>query len=224
MYLRSYETTNQTIEGFFEFHRDGYRVIEFSCLANRGGRYVEVSEYHSGTQRGSVRIPEGRRGAGWSLFEFQVRKFFLGEITPALVAQALPSQNRDAGVAAVGLRGPEQASRQPFRQARKSRSTKSAPDTKPTVTLPKSRDQIFKYPGYISKNEPRPTRTTHFVWRPVSKTIRISVDNGLRSVKWVELGSNTGPHVEQGEGTSHLVGLQNLSTGQRPNEFRCWAG
>uniref|UniRef100_A0A2N9IIE9 Sialyltransferase-like protein n=1 Tax=Fagus sylvatica TaxID=28930 RepID=A0A2N9IIE9_FAGSY len=108
---------NQSIEGFFEFHRDGYRVIELSCLANRGGRYVEISEYHSGTHRGSVRIPEGRRGAGWSLFEFQVRKFFLGEITPALVTQALPSQNRDAGVTAVGLRGPELASRQPFWQA-----------------------------------------------------------------------------------------------------------
>uniref|UniRef100_A0A2N9IJZ1 Reverse transcriptase domain-containing protein n=1 Tax=Fagus sylvatica TaxID=28930 RepID=A0A2N9IJZ1_FAGSY len=105
---------NQSIEGFFEFHRDGYRVIELSCLANRGGRYVEISEYHSGTHRGSVRIPEGRRGAGWSLFEFQVRKFFLGEITPALVTQALPSQNRDAGVTAVGLRdvGPDEVEAQ----------------------------------------------------------------------------------------------------------------
>jgi hypothetical protein len=41
---------------------------------------VEVSEYHSGAHRGSIRIQEGRRGAGWSLFEFQVRKFFLNEI------------------------------------------------------------------------------------------------------------------------------------------------
>jgi hypothetical protein len=192
---------NQSIEGFFEFLRDGYRVIELSCLANRGGRYVEISEYHSGTHRGSVRIPEGRRGAGWSLFEFQVRKFFLGEITPELVTQAMPSQNRDAGVTAVGLRGPELVSRQPFWQAQKLRSNKSPPDTKPKITLTKSRERFPKARVRLAKNEPRPTRITKFVWRPVSKTIRISVDNGNRNVKWVRLGSNTGPHI----------GLQNLS-------------
>ena len=82
---------SQTIEGFFEFHRDGYRVLEVSCLVNRGGRYVEVSEYHSGIQRGSVRIPEGRRGAGWLVFECQVRKYFLGEITQVPAIQVKPS-------------------------------------------------------------------------------------------------------------------------------------
>ena len=61
---------NQTIEGFFEFHRDSYRILEFSCYANRGGRFVEVSEYHGGNQRGSKQVLEGRRGAGWSVFEF----------------------------------------------------------------------------------------------------------------------------------------------------------
>ena len=59
-----------SLEGFFEFFRDGYRVIKISCLSNRGGRFLEVSEYHSGAHRGSIRIPEGRRGAGFSLFEF----------------------------------------------------------------------------------------------------------------------------------------------------------
>ncbi|GMY20918.1 kinesin-like protein kin-4c, partial [Fagus crenata] len=73
-------TTNLTLEGFFVFHKDGYRVLKFSCLANRGGRFVEISEYHSGTHRGSIRIPEGRKGARWSVFEFQIRKCFLGEI------------------------------------------------------------------------------------------------------------------------------------------------
>ena len=41
---------------------------------------MEVTEYHSRAHRGSIRIPEGRKGAGWLVFEFQVRKFFLGEI------------------------------------------------------------------------------------------------------------------------------------------------
>jgi hypothetical protein len=69
-----------TLEGFFEFFRDRYRVLELSCLSNRGGRFLDISEYHSGAQRGSIRLPEGRQGAGWSLFEFQVRKHFLCEI------------------------------------------------------------------------------------------------------------------------------------------------
>jgi hypothetical protein len=81
--LAKLHNQTQKLEGFFEFLRDGYRTIEFSCLSNRGGRFVEVAEYHSGALRGSIRIPEGRQGAGWSVFEFQVRKYFLGEVTIA---------------------------------------------------------------------------------------------------------------------------------------------
>jgi hypothetical protein len=91
----------QKLEGFFEFLRDGYRTLEFSCLSNRGGQFVEVSEYHSGALRGSIRIPEGRRGAGWSLFEFQVRKYFLNEITAYEPASKVQSRASDEGVAAV---------------------------------------------------------------------------------------------------------------------------
>ena len=45
---------NQPTEGFFEFHRDGYKMLELSCHANRGGKFVEVSEYHNGTQQGCI--------------------------------------------------------------------------------------------------------------------------------------------------------------------------
>jgi hypothetical protein len=89
--------SNQTIEGFFEFHRDGYRMLEFSCHANQGGKFVEVSEYHGGNQRGNIRIPEGRRGAGWSVFEFQVRKSFLGETKQPPLAHAPLRQGRRWG-------------------------------------------------------------------------------------------------------------------------------
>ena len=57
---------------------------------------MEVIEYHSGAHRGSIRIPKGRWGAGWFLFEFQVRKFFLNEIL---------SHVFDERVAAVGHNG-----------------------------------------------------------------------------------------------------------------------
>jgi hypothetical protein len=50
--------------GFFKSHRDGYRTLELSCMKNKGGRYVELSDYHSGSQQGNIRIPEGRLAKG----------------------------------------------------------------------------------------------------------------------------------------------------------------
>ena len=37
-----------TQNGIFEFMRNGYRTLEFSCLSNRGGRFMELLEYHGG--------------------------------------------------------------------------------------------------------------------------------------------------------------------------------
>jgi hypothetical protein len=42
--------SSATETGIFKFMRDGYRTLELSCLSNRGGRYVELSEYHGGAQ------------------------------------------------------------------------------------------------------------------------------------------------------------------------------
>ncbi len=35
-------------KGFFRFYRTGYSILEFSCLQNHHGRFVEVAEYHGG--------------------------------------------------------------------------------------------------------------------------------------------------------------------------------
>jgi hypothetical protein len=190
---------NQTIEGYYEFHRDGYQVLGFSVLANRGGRYMEVSEYHSGTHRGSIRIPEGRKGAGWSVFEFQVRKYFLGEITPAPEIQGSMNREHEGGKAAVGLRFSGQDWRRPIRKPRRSRNSHNvdmAPEMESPVTLQKSRGRLSKSRIIWANREPRPTRTVNFVWRPISKTIQISLDNGSRTVYWAGLDS--------------IHGLQNL--------------
>lgn len=42
-----YNSPNHT--GLFEFLRDGYRTLEFSYLSNRGGKFVELSDYHGGS-------------------------------------------------------------------------------------------------------------------------------------------------------------------------------
>jgi hypothetical protein len=68
------------LDGFFRFFRDGYRTLELSCLKNRGGRYLELCDYHSGSQQGGIRVPEGKRGAGWALFDREIRHYFLDEV------------------------------------------------------------------------------------------------------------------------------------------------
>ena len=74
--------------GYFQFMRDGYRTLELSCLSNRGGRFVELVEYHGGAQRGNLRIPEGCRGMGWVKFESELRRYFLTKIDSS---SSLPS-------------------------------------------------------------------------------------------------------------------------------------
>jgi hypothetical protein len=75
-----------TTEGFFQFLKDDYRTLEFSCLKNRGGCFVELCDYYSGAQQGGIRVLEGRSGAGWVRFAAEVRRFFLGKNSAATVA------------------------------------------------------------------------------------------------------------------------------------------
>jgi hypothetical protein len=217
---------NQTIEGHYEFHRDGYRVLGTSCLANSGGRYVEVSEYHSGTHRGSIRIPEGRRGAGWSVFEFQVRKYFLGELTPAPEIPVRSNRDQDRGKAAVGSRFSGQDRLRPIRKPRRSRNSRNknvALEMESPVTLQKPRGGHSKSRNIWAKREPCPTRTSNFVWRPISRTIRIFLSNGSRTVQWVGLDPIHGPQTE-GELDSKTVGQAQSKKAIGPSDGEAQSG
>ncbi len=199
------KNTNQTLEGFFVFHRDGYRVLEFSCLANRGGRFVEITEYHSGTHRGSIRIPEGRKGAGWSVFEFQVRKCFLGATQNPSTVPAISRRDSDDGEAAVRAGPSRKEVKRREWKSRKSRRTKSAPDLQPSITLLNLRDEISK----LALNEPRPTRQTHFKWKPNSRTLRVMLDHGSRrQVSWVDVQEVAGPKAQKTESVLKIDGPQ----------------
>ncbi len=207
----------QNLEGFFEFHRDGYRILEFSCLANHGGRFVEVMEYHSGNHRGSIRIPKGRRGVGWLVFEFQVRKFFLGEIMKSSADIGNQIRSFDDGVAAVGTVDSRNGRLPQIRHARRNRSTKSTQDVQPRDTLRDLRGQYSNSRILMAKNELRPTRSCHFIWKPISKTLRITLEHGSRRVvSWVGLETKVGlrdknypdgpelPLVEKTQPVEHL--------------------
>uniref|UniRef100_A0A2N9EED7 Reverse transcriptase zinc-binding domain-containing protein n=1 Tax=Fagus sylvatica TaxID=28930 RepID=A0A2N9EED7_FAGSY len=86
--------------GHFQFMRDGYRTLELSCLSNRGGRFVELVEYHGGAQRGNLRIPEGRRGVGWVKFESELRRYFL---TKGVLADSLCCHIGDLPLSYLGM-------------------------------------------------------------------------------------------------------------------------
>ena len=57
------------LEGFFRFYRDGFHIVKLSCLKNKGGRFLELCDYHSGSQQGNLRVPKGKKVAGWARFD-----------------------------------------------------------------------------------------------------------------------------------------------------------
>ena len=59
---------NQTIEGFFEFHRDGYRTLEFSCHANRVADSWRFQNTMVATNVAAYKFQRGDEGlGGWYL-------------------------------------------------------------------------------------------------------------------------------------------------------------
>ena len=58
--------SKDTVGDFFRHHRDGYKAIHVIRRANQNGQYLEISEFHSGSRKGVLRIPTGVEQRGWS--------------------------------------------------------------------------------------------------------------------------------------------------------------
>jgi hypothetical protein len=160
---------------------------------------VEVTEYHSGTHHGSIRIPEGRRGARWSVFEFQVRKHFLGEIMKFPAAQGHQKRRSDEEVTAVGNADFRNGQSYPIRQSRDSQSNKSARDLKLSIPLRDLKGRRSDSRVVMATHEPRPTWFCNFKWKPSSKTLCIQLEHGSRrKVTWIGLETDAGLKVQQG--------------------------
>ena len=180
--------------GIFQFRRDGYRTLEFSCLSNRGGRFVELSEYHGGAQRCSIRIPEGRRGDGWALFVTELQKYYLETES----SKAPPKREGD-------FRGGRMTASEshPFRNGRISHNELRLLRREDPWLAPKIQLRDFRDLGnlkrvndrvMLSNTEPRPTRSFNFKWRVGQKTIRVTKMEGqARSVSWVGTTKGDGP-------------------------------
>nr|POF09045.1 hypothetical protein CFP56_38626 [Quercus suber] len=64
---------------FFKRLCENSKLLEFASRFNKGGLFVEISEYHNGARRGCLRVPEGTKIGGWTLFGRRLRDYFLGK-------------------------------------------------------------------------------------------------------------------------------------------------
>ena len=61
--LRSWNFSKQH---FFKRFHENYKILECSSRLNKGGCFVDISEYHNGARRGCLRVPEGFHKGGWA--------------------------------------------------------------------------------------------------------------------------------------------------------------
>jgi hypothetical protein len=176
--------------GFFQSHRDGYRVLELSCMKNKGGCFVELADYHSGSRQGHIRIPEGKKGVGWTSFGEEVRRYFLGNGTQRVKPEKRVVAGKEAALASSGA---------PGNLARPSINGESR-NLSGSVTIPagsprNGRGSVFERIDFghqkqsrvpMNSDGPRPTRKSVFNWKPSHKTLRIIKDEGdKRTACWV---------------------------------------
>ena len=55
---------------FFQHCRDGYKALHVIRRFNQHGQFLEISEFHSGSHQGVLRVLEGKARQGWSNFSF----------------------------------------------------------------------------------------------------------------------------------------------------------
>lgn len=160
------------LKGFFLFLRTEYSTLELSCLQNNNGRFVELSEYHGGAQRGGIRVPEGHRGAGWDRFAMELAAFFLGKQEPAVV-QADSSRN----------------GRQIHGQDSRNFTALPKPVIEASTNFKSTLELTSKTPRVqLDPAAPRPTRKFSFNWDPFPNTLRITkIEGEKRQAKWVGL-------------------------------------
>ena len=159
--------------GFFKFLRSSYSILKVSCLKNKGGRFLEIVDYHSGAQRGSIRIPEGAKSAGWKKITSEIWSFFLGredKTDPPMLIPAGSGHGRGAK-SEYGKPGALGSSR----DSRK-RNNLIAPIKPLAVTSDSyegSNSQVV-----LDLEAPRPTRKSTFMWNPTKNTLRITKIQG----------------------------------------------
>jgi hypothetical protein len=156
--LGKLRTPQFNTQGFLEFFRDGYHTVEVSGMKNDRGTFIEISEFHSGSQQGGIRVSEGRRGVGWAYFEKELRRFFLNEQSSSMSSSVMGRQRREK----VSINSGKERD-----------LGKRIDNSLPAVEIHRRKSQ-----AHLLVDAPRPTRRCEFKWKPHLKTLHITVSEG----------------------------------------------
>ena len=74
---------------FFKRLRENSKLLEFTSRFNKSSFFVEISEYHNGARRGCLRVLEGSKIGGWTLFRRRLRDYFLGKTNAGSVEKVM---------------------------------------------------------------------------------------------------------------------------------------
>jgi hypothetical protein len=174
-------------KGFFQFLRSNYSTLEVSCLMNKGGRFLEIAEYHGGAQKGSLRVPEGPQGTGWLKLALEIGSFFLGKKEVKLA----PTKPMVAAPAGGALTRTVKAMNGKSGVPGSSRDSRASHiSVAPITQRINLRDNCSNLNPSIPMNPdaPRPTRRFVFEWKPKKYTLRITKNVGeARQAQWVHL-------------------------------------
>ena len=127
---------------------------------------MELVEYHGGSQRGNLRIPEGRRGVGWVKFESELRRYFLTKIDSSSVPSAGDGQAGMVRRSALGIRNQVRCNdrNSNFHSTMETRDPRGgdksmnlAPRFQPRESCQKILEKEVNPRVQMSTSEPRPT-------------------------------------------------------------------
>uniref|UniRef100_A0A2N9HUF8 Reverse transcriptase zinc-binding domain-containing protein n=1 Tax=Fagus sylvatica TaxID=28930 RepID=A0A2N9HUF8_FAGSY len=130
-------------------------------MKNDRGTFIEISEFHSGSQQGGIRVSEGRRGVGWAYFEKELRRFFLNEQSSSMSSSVMGRQRREK----VSINSGKERD-----------LGKRIDNSLPAVEIHRRKSQ-----AHLLVDAPRPTRRCEFKWKPHLKTLHITVSEGNES-------------------------------------------
>ena len=178
---------------------------------------MELLEYHGGSQKGSIRVPEGRHGAGWERFGYELRNYF----PTKLDSSSAPPSDGDGQVglmrrSAQGFRNHNWRNHNGRNSNDKSsmksrdsqggdKSTDLAPGLRSGESWQKLNEDKIKAEVMLSDLEPHPTHKFEFKWVLGKKTLRVTKpSDGPRVVAWVRPETKTHKPISQIKNLTNL--------------------
>jgi hypothetical protein len=134
---------------------------------------VEISAYHGGAQRGHLRVPEGRRRAGWLRFADELYFYFLAKSEPEVAAPVGSGKVPETDMGLRPIRNGRNLNSK--EESRKSRVRFDSAKFARRITHRELRSEVkgHELSGRVlmAETEPRPTRKWVFKWDPYPNTL-----------------------------------------------------